>query len=50
MASDMLRHGGSLAEIGEVLRHRGAAATAVYAKVDLVRLRALAQPWPAGAA
>jgi integrase len=50
MASDMLRHGGSLAEIGEVLRHRGAAATAVYAKVDLVRLWAPAQPWPAGAA
>ncbi|MGH3621803.1 MAG: site-specific integrase [Sciscionella sp.] len=50
LASDMLRHGGSLAEIGEVLRHQSAAATAVYAKVDLVQLRALAQPWPAGAA
>jgi integrase/recombinase XerD len=48
-ASDMLRHGGSLVEIGQVLRHRSAAATAVYAKVDLFRLRALAQPWPGDA-
>ena len=50
LASEMLRRGGSLVEIGQVLRHRGAAATAMYAKVDLVRLRTLAQPWPRGAA
>lgn len=50
LASEMLRRGGSLVEIGQVLRHRGAAATAMYAKVDLVRLRTLAQPWPTGAA
>jgi site-specific recombinase XerD len=49
-ASQMLAAGGSLAEIGQVLRHRDAAATATYAKVDLNRLHALARPWPAGAA
>jgi site-specific recombinase XerD len=49
-ASEMLAAGGTLAEIGQVLRHRDAAATANYAKVDLQRLRALARPWPGGAA
>lgn len=49
-ATEMLVRGGSLYEIGQVLRHRGAAATAAYAKVDLLRLRTLAQPWPGGAA
>jgi site-specific recombinase XerD len=48
-ASQMLAAGGTLAEIGQVLRHRDAAATANYAKVDLNRLRALARPWPGGA-
>jgi hypothetical protein len=46
----MLAAGGSLAEIGQVLRHRDAAPTANYAKVDLNRLLALARPWPGGAA
>jgi site-specific recombinase XerD len=50
LATEMLRKGGSLAEIGEVLRHRSTDTTAIYAKVDLVALRALAQPWPAGGA
>jgi integrase/recombinase XerD len=50
LASQMLRRGGSLTEIGQVLRHRGAATTVVYAKVDLVGLRMLAQPWPTGGA
>jgi site-specific recombinase XerD len=49
-ASEMLAAGGTLAEIGQVLRHRDAAATANYAKIDLKRLRALARPWPGGAA
>ena len=48
LATEMLRKGGSLAEIGEVLRHRSLDTTAIYAKVDLVALRALAHPWPAG--
>lgn len=46
LATQMLRHGASFAEIGEVLRHRAASSTEIYAKVDLDRLRAVVQPWP----
>jgi integrase/recombinase XerD len=46
-ATDMLRHGASLAEIGEVLRHREQKTTAIYAKVDRAALRPLARSWPA---
>jgi site-specific recombinase XerD len=46
LACTMLRHGASLAEIGQILRHRSPDTTAIYAKVDLVALRALAPPWP----
>ncbi|MEI8334894.1 MAG: tyrosine-type recombinase/integrase, partial [Chloroflexota bacterium] len=49
-ATEMLRAGGSLAEIGQVLRHRRAQTTAIYAKVDAHALRAIARPWPGGAA
>jgi site-specific recombinase XerD len=49
-ASEMLRRGASLGEIGDVLRHRKIDTTAIYAKVDLSTLRALAQRWPRGAA
>jgi integrase/recombinase XerD len=45
-ATAMLRAGAPLAEIGQVLRQSHAATTAIYAKVDRVALRALAQPWP----
>jgi integrase/recombinase XerD len=45
-ATSMLAHGASLIEIGQVLRHRRALTTAVYAKVDTEALRALARPWP----
>ncbi len=45
-ATEMLRHGGSLQEIGQVLRHREQKTTALYAKVDRDALRALARPWP----
>lgn len=48
LAVRMLRRGASLGEIGEILRHRRVDTTAIYAKVDLVSLRALAQPWPGG--
>ena len=48
LATEMLRRGAPLAEIGEVLRHRLVDTTAIYAKVDLTALRALVQPWPAG--
>jgi integrase/recombinase XerD len=45
-ASSMLAEGGSLAEIGQVLRHRRPLTTAVYTKVDIESLRTLARPWP----
>jgi site-specific recombinase XerD len=44
----MLRGGASLAEIGEILRHKRLNTTQIYAKVDLAALRALAEPWPGG--
>ena len=46
LASEMLRGGASLGEIGEVLGHRHVQTTAIYAKVDLDALRTLALPWP----
>jgi site-specific recombinase XerD len=45
----MLRHGASLAEIGQVLRHRSLETTKIYTKVDLESLRPLSLPWPGGA-
>ena len=48
MATNMLRHGASLAEIREVLRHRLADTTQIYAKVDFAALRGVVQPWPGG--
>lgn len=50
LATQMLRHGASLPEIGELLRHRQIDTTRIYAKVDLAALRTLALPWPGGAA
>jgi site-specific recombinase XerD len=49
LATEMLRQGASLAEIGELLRHHSPNTTMIYAKVDVTALRALAQPWPGGA-
>jgi hypothetical protein len=45
----MSRAGASPAEIGQVLRHRSAGATAAYARVDIERLRLVARSWPDGA-
>lgn len=45
-ATSILAAGGSLAEIGQVLRHRRPLTTAAYTKVDIEALRALARPWP----
>jgi integrase/recombinase XerD len=47
-ATELLRQGASLQEIGELLRHRSVLTTAIYAKVDRDRLRELARPWPNG--
>jgi integrase/recombinase XerD len=46
LLSTSLQAGSSLTEVGQVLRHRSAATTAIYAKVDHAALRALALPWP----
>jgi site-specific recombinase XerD len=46
LATGMLRCGASMAEIGEVLRHRLPNTTEIYAKVDIKGLRSLARPWP----
>jgi integrase/recombinase XerD len=46
LATDLLRHGASLGDIGEVLRHQSPQTTEIYAKVDGDRLRSLAPPWP----
>jgi integrase/recombinase XerD len=48
LASEMLRQGVRLPEISQVLRHRDLATTAIYAKVDRMALRSVAQPWPGG--
>lgn len=37
-----------LYRIGQVLRHQSLQSTAVYARVDVERLRRLAAPWPGG--
>ena len=49
-AMQMLGAGASLPEIGQLLRHRRALTTAIYAKVDRGTLRAIARPWPGDAA
>jgi site-specific recombinase XerD len=48
LATQMLKQGASLPEIGDLLRHRRPDTTAIYAKVDLISLRAIALPWPGG--
>ena len=45
-ATQMLAAGASLAEIGQVLRHRDESTTAGYAKVDYRRLAVVARPRP----
>lgn len=47
-ATDMLRQGVPLEAIRTILRHRSIETTVHYAKVDLVLLRQVAQPWPEG--
>ncbi len=49
LATEMLRRGSSLAEIGEILRHQSTQTTEIYAKVDINALRKLALSWPGGA-
>ena len=46
LATDMLRKGASLDEIGDVLRHRSRVSTTIYAKHDVEGLRSIARTWP----
>jgi integrase/recombinase XerD len=48
-ACDMVKANVPLVRIGQVLRHRSLQSTAIYARVDVERLRLLAAPWPGGA-
>ena len=45
--TELLRHGASLREVGEVLRQSDDMITWVYAKVDERSLRPAVRPWPA---
>ena len=47
LATRMIRHGASLPEIAEVLRHRSQMTTSGYTQVAFEALREVAQPWPA---
>ena len=49
LATEMLRGGASLGEIGDILGHRHLQTTMIYTKVDIRALRKLAPPWPGGA-
>ncbi|MEQ9151775.1 MAG: site-specific integrase [Parvibaculum sp.] len=49
LASELLRSGATLSQIGQLLRHQSHDATRVYAKVDFEALRPLGLPWPGGA-
>jgi site-specific recombinase XerD len=48
LATEMLRQGASLSEIGELLGHRHPQTTKIYTRVDIKALRTLALPWPGG--
>ena len=49
LATNLLRRGASLSEIGQLLRHRQPTTTQIYAKVDIEALRGIALPWPRSA-
>ena len=46
IASHLVQNGASLKEVADLLRHRHLNSAAVYAHLDLVQLRTVAQPWP----
>lgn len=47
-ATKMVNKGASFKEIADLLGHESLVSTAVYAKLDLVRLSEVALPWPGG--
>ena len=48
LATELLRSGATLSEIGQLLRHESHDTTRIYAKVDIDALRTLSLPWPGG--
>jgi integrase/recombinase XerD len=50
VATQTLRAGATLSEVGQLLRQHSLAATSIYAKVDRLALASVVQPWPGGAA
>jgi len=46
LATNMVRNGASLAEIGDMPRHRNRRTTMIYAKLDIEGLRSVARDWP----
>jgi site-specific recombinase XerD len=48
LATELLRSGATLTEIGQLLQHDGHDTTRIYAKVDIEALRTLSLPWPGG--
>ena len=48
LATELLRSGATLSEIGQLLRHQSHDATRIYAKIDIDTLRTLSLPWPGG--
>jgi site-specific recombinase XerD len=48
LATELLRSGATLTEIGHLLRHKSHDSTRIYAKVDVETLRTLSLPWPGG--
>jgi site-specific recombinase XerD len=49
LATNLLRRGATLTEIGQLLRHKDLTTTQIYAKVNIAALRTIALPWPRGA-
>jgi len=48
LATQLLRSGATLSEIGQLLRHESHDTTRIYAKVDIGALRTVGLPWPGG--
>jgi site-specific recombinase XerD len=48
LATELLRSGATLSQIGQLLRHASHDTTRIYAKVDIEALRPLSLPWPGG--
>jgi len=48
LATELLRCGATLSQIGQLLQHKSHDTTRIYAKVDVEALRTLSLPWPGG--